>query len=118
MSEFPQLKTGAIIQFPARRTTQFATDVIQFLDGSEQRFRDYAAPLHRWIVRLDLLDETEVENVRTFLEQQNGAAGVFSFTDPWDGADYPHCSFEEPGITDSLTGPMAGRTSFTIRENR
>lgn len=37
---FPTLKTGATLQYPAQRATAFSTDVVRFVDGSEQRFRD------------------------------------------------------------------------------
>jgi len=118
MSTFPVLKTGAVIQVPTSRTMQFATDVVQFVDGSEQRFRSYAQPYHRWIVKFDALDEAELRNIRAFVQQVNGAAGLFSFTDPWDGTVYPTCTLEGDTTTDSLTGAMQGGTSLSIRENR
>jgi hypothetical protein len=118
MSTFPVLKTGAVIQMPASRTIQFATDVVQFIDGSEQRFRSYAQAYHRWIVKFDLLDDAELRNIRAFVQQVNGAAGLFSFTDPWDGTVYATCSLEDDTITDSVTGPMQSAARLTIRENK
>ena len=118
MSTFPILKTGAVIQVPASRTLRFATEVVQFIDGSEQRFRGYAQPYRRWILTFDTLDEDELQNIRTFVQQVNGAADLFSFTDPWDGAVYATCSIEDATVTDSLKGPMQGGTSLIIRENR
>jgi hypothetical protein len=118
MSTFPVLKTGAVIQVPASRAIQFLTDVVQFLDGSEQRFRSYAQPYHRWSVKFDALDETELQNIRAFVQQANGAAGLFSFTDPWDGTVYAKCSIEGDAVADSITGPMQSGTSLVIRENK
>lgn len=118
MADFPPLKTGAVMQYPASRTTRFSTDVVRFLDGTEQRFRDYVRPLRQWAIRLDLLDETELQKLRSFVQQQDGTTGVFSFTDPWDETEYAHCSIEGAGITDELTGPARGRSTITIRENR
>jgi hypothetical protein len=63
---FPHLKTGAIIQYPATKSTQHSTFVVRFLDGSDQRYRNYAAPLHRWNIRLDLLDEAEPRTLEHF----------------------------------------------------
>ena len=117
MGTFPVLKTGAVIQVPATRTIQFATDVVQFLDGREQRFRSYVQPYHRWSVKFDALDETELQNIRAFVQQVNGAAGSFSFTDPWDGTVYAACSIEG-AVADSVTGPMQSGTSLFIRENK
>src|SRR5437660_674934 len=118
MSAFPILKTGAVIQVPASRTIQFATDVVQFIDGSEQRFRSYAQPYHRWSVKFDALDETELQNIRAFVQRVNGAAGLFSFKDPWDGTVYAKCSLEGDAVTDSVTSPMHTGTSLIIRENK
>ena len=118
MSTFPVLKTGAVIQVPASRAIQFATDVVQFLDGSEQRYRSYAQPYHRWIVKFDFLDETELQNIRTFVQQVNGAAGLFSFADPWDGTIYAKCSIDSDAVIDTVAGPMQSGTSLIIRENK
>jgi phage-related protein len=95
MSNFPTLKTGATLQYPAQRATEFSTDVVRFIDGSEQRYRGYQAPLKRWIVQLDLLDETELHVLREFFRTESGAAESFSFTDPWDGTVYPNCSLDD-----------------------
>ena len=40
MNEFPKLKTGAVAQYPAQRTTRYSTHVMRFMDGSEQRYRE------------------------------------------------------------------------------
>ncbi len=45
MNEFPKLKTGAVLQYPAAKRLECLTQVTRFLDGSEQRFRDFAAPV-------------------------------------------------------------------------
>ncbi len=116
MDSFPTLKTGAVIQYPASRVTQFSSDVIEFLDGSEQRFYVFPQPYHSWIVKLDNLDETELQNIRTFIQDMKGAVGIFTFTDPWDGTTYPNCSLQGTEWTDSLAGPMQVGTSLTIRE--
>lgn len=118
MSNFPTLRTGAVLQYPAQRTNQFSTQVLRFVDGSEQRFRNYQTPLRRWMIRLDLLDETELHVLREFFRTQNGAAGSFSFTDPWDGTKYPACSLESDEMTEELKDELKGLTNLTVRENR
>lgn len=118
MGDFPILKTGAVIQFPASRVIQFATDVIQFLDGTEQRSPNYVQPFQSWIVKLSSLDETELQNIRAFIQEMNGAVGLFSFTDPWDSTVYPNCSLQGDMYTDSLIGPTQSVTNLIIRENR
>ena len=118
MSTFPVLKTGAVLQYPAERRAQFSTQRVQFLDGSEQRFSDYAAPLHRWVIRLDALDEIEMHQLREFFRTQRGASGSFSFTDPWDGTVYANCLVENDALTQTFTLEARGGAQIVVRENR
>jgi phage-related protein len=117
MATFPTLSTGAVLQYPANKTYSFSTHVVQFIDGAEQRFRDRAQYLHRWIVTLDLLTDSEMNGLREFFRIQNGAAGQFSFTDPWDGAVYANCSLETDEMTEVLEAEGQGKTALVIREN-
>lgn len=118
MADFPTLKTGAVLQYPAERALEFSTEVLRFVDGSEQRFRGYGAPLRRWMVRLDLLDDAELKRMETFFEASQGALGSFQFTDPRDGAVYANCSLEEDEMTIEFNAEQQGRTVLVVRENR
>jgi len=118
MNNFPTLKTGAVLQYPAQKAFAFSTSIVRFIDGSEQRFRVYQSPLHRWMIRLEMLDETELHQLREFFRTQAGAAGTFIFTDPWNGISYETCSIEEDEMRDTLAGESNAKTSLTIRENR
>src|SRR5262249_53533703 len=91
MAAFPNLKTGAVAQYPAERTRRFSNGVHRFMDGSKQRWPLYGSALRRWAIRLSLLDEAEL----TTLEDFFSANRSFSFTDPWDGTVYPNCSFDQ-----------------------
>ena len=117
MSTFPTLKTGAVMQYPAQRGLQFSTLALQFVDGSEQRFRGYAAPLHRWVVQLSLLDQSELAGLQEFFRNLDGAAQNFAFTDPANGTNYPSCSFESDSMAAALAAEWNGQTSLTILEN-
>ena len=118
MANFPALKTGAVAQYPLDRTRQFSTQVLRFLDGSEQRFAGFGAPLKRWRIRLELLDEAELASIEEFFAEQNGRAGTFAFTDPWDGTVHASCSFEDDRMTASYRGPGDGAASVGVKENR
>jgi len=118
MAQFPSLKTGAVMQYPARMDVRFGTTVVRFVDGSEQRFRLYPTPLHRWTIQLSLLDETELQQLRAFFREESGAFGSFSFTDPWTGKNYLTCSLESDSMSDSLADISNGKASLVIRENR
>ncbi len=118
MNTFPALKTGAVAQYPAQRSVEFSTLALQFVDGSEQRFRNYSAPLHRWGIQLRLLDQAELQQLQEFFRTMAGRAGLFEFTDPWDGTSYSNCSFSNDDLVTILAGEWRGETLLTIEENR
>jgi len=118
MATFPALKTGAVAQYPSDRAREFSTVVHEFVDGSEQRSPLFGAPLRRWMIRLDLLDEVEMFRLEQFFEQQRGAAGEFGFTDPWDGSVYPRCSFEGGAVELNFRGPGQGTLELIVKEKR
>ena len=91
MIDFPTLSTGAITQYPSERRTVYGNTVLRFVDGAEQRWREQRARLHRWVLRVSLLDETEAAILARFFDVQAGRAGHFSFQDPWDGVVYQDC---------------------------
>jgi Conserved hypothetical protein 2217 (DUF2460) len=117
MSIFPTLKTGAVMQYPAQRGLQFSTTALQFVDGSEQRFCNYPALLRRWVIRLSLLDQSELQQFGEFFRAIVGPVGDFAFTDPWDGTSYASCSLASDSMTALLAGEWNGETSLTVLEN-
>jgi len=117
MAEFPILKTGAIAQYPATRKESYDTTVLRFVDGSEQRFRNLARPLRTWVLRLELLDETETHELEQFFVVQRGSLDDFEFTDPWDGTLYASCRLEDQRFVGQYLGERRGMTSMTIAEN-
>ena len=118
MATFPALKTGAVAQYGSSRTRGFSTQVFRFLDGREQRFQNYGAPLRRWTIRLSLLDEAELTALESFFKSQGGRAESFAFPDPWDGTVYANCSFDNDQLVTQYDGQSAGMTSVTVKENR
>jgi phage-related protein len=118
MANFPALKTGVVAQYGSDRSRQFSTQVLRFVDGSEQRFPGYGTPLLRWVIRLELLDESELESLELFFENEGGRAGSFSFTDPWDGTVYANCSFDGDDLALEFQGVARGKTQVVVKENR
>jgi Conserved hypothetical protein 2217 (DUF2460) len=118
MASFPVLKTGVEAQYPLAFQTQCATDVVLFIDGTEQRFPRYPSPLRRWTVRLELLDEAELNATLLFFRTQRGINGTFSFKDPVDGTVYPDCSFVSDSIQTSLDATGRCTTAVAIQQNR
>ncbi|MGD0048631.1 MAG: DUF2460 domain-containing protein [Bryobacteraceae bacterium] len=118
MASFPTLKTSAVAQYPASKLVTFQNQVVRFVDGSEQRYRDCAGPLHQWVIRLNELDETEMAALEQFLASNQGSFGSFFFTDPWSNQTYTNCSFADDVIGLTSVEEMHGQTSVTVRENR
>ena len=118
MATFPCLKTKAVAQYPASKAIQFQNRVLRFVDGGEQRYRDAAGPLHRWVIRLDELDEGEMAGLEAFFAENEGRFAGFAFTDPWDGAQYANCSVQTDELELTSVEEMRGRTSLTVVENR
>lgn len=118
MTTFPKLKTNAVAQYPAAKTLRFANQVLRFVDGTEQRYRNAPGPLHQWTIRLSALDEGEMLAMEQFFQANQGRFGNFTFTDPWDNAEYVNCSLANDGIDLTTLGPFHGVTSLTVVENR
>lgn len=118
MATFPLLKTGAVAQYGSERRKHFSTQVFRFVDGSEQRFPGFGAELRKWVVRLNLLDESELINLQSFFQSEGGRAGTFSFTDPFDGVVYPKCRFEADEVDAVFGGIARGAAVVTISEVR
>lgn len=115
---FPKLSTNAVAQYPATRKVSFRNQVLRFVDGAAQRYRDSIGPLRQWDIRLDQLDEREMAAIERFFAANQGCFGNFEFTDPWDGQVYRNCSFASDALGLVSMAEMNGRTSFTVRQNR
>jgi hypothetical protein len=112
MPNFPLLKTGAVTQYPAQKSLAYSNYVARFLDGAEQRYRECSAPLSRWIIRLDLVDEAELNALDLFFLNQQGALGSFSFTDPWDSTAHANCSLEQDTLNEIARNVVEIRDSW------
>lgn len=118
MAEFPKLRTGAVAQYPTSRSLIFSTRVIEFVDGAEQRYREWDARLRRWEIRLGLLDEAEMSAIEEFFIARRGRADSFEFNDPNENVTYPDCSFETDSLSLEFEGEGRGKTTLIIKENR
>jgi phage-related protein len=118
MATFPQLKTGAVAQYPIARQEKFRTQTVRFLDGSDQRFRDLGGTAKRWIVQLRQVDESELAAIEEFFIQNQGAYGSFAFTDPWDGNVYDDCSLEADELSATTAEEMRCMTQLVVVRNR
>jgi len=117
MPTFPTLTTGAILQYPSVKRFSYSTRVMTFLDGSEQRFRQYPVQVQFWLVKLDKLTEDEVHKVETFIGMQLTQSAPFLFTDPWDGVEHPDCTIASDDFESAFDLNGRGSLSLVIRNN-
>jgi hypothetical protein len=115
---FPTLRTGAVAQYPATKATLYSTYVVRFLDGSDQRYRQFTPFLRRWSIRLDRLDEAELNALEQFFIAQQGRFATFAFVDPWTQVTIPSCSVDQDSLEFQLSGEALGATSLVVIENR
>jgi len=118
MGTFPTLKTGAVAQYPATKSLRFQNQILRFIDGTDQRYRDSAGPLRSWEIRLDKLDEGEMAMLENFYTDNQGSFGSFTFTDPWDGQVYSNCSLASDSLGLVSITEMQGGAALKVVENR
>jgi hypothetical protein len=118
MATFPNMKTSAVMQYPARRSVRYQNQAVRFVDGTEQRYRDSAGPLRQWEIRLDLLDERELGELEGFFAANQGNFGTFDFIDPWNGQSYKNCRLASDEMRLTASGEMRGSTLLVVREER
>ena len=118
MLTFPTLKTGSTVQYPFTCSEFFANDVKRFLGGDEQRYRTTPTSLHNWTVKLDLLDEAELQEVEALFQATNGSSDTFSFIDPVSGTVFPSCYFRSDSLNQVFKGELQSGTTIVIQESR
>ena len=116
MANFPTLSTGAIVQYPLGQTQTFATDVIRFLDATDQRCIVRANGLRQWLVRLDHLNNGELAAIEQFFVQMQGPNTLFNFFDPTTGQIVPNCRLAEAQGVTTYTAENIGGSQLIVSE--
>ncbi len=116
MADFPILNSGAITQYPTGLTSAQSIQVIRFLDGSDQRYSMQKRALRRWQIRLDLLNETEIQQIEAFFTDMQGDYLAFEFPDPLSGTMVPACRLAAPALVSEYLGVNNSATSFWVIE--
>jgi Conserved hypothetical protein 2217 (DUF2460) len=117
MTTFPVLATGAVAQYPSGRRMTYSTNVMQFVDGSEQRFRELSHPVRSWVIRLHHVSTEEMTNIQLFFNSVQGQFGSFTFVDPWDGSEHPDCSFDQETLSTLMLQEGRIQGYLVIRKN-
>ncbi len=117
MADFPTLSTGAVAQYPSKMSVRHQTEVLRFVDGTEQRWPQSGAAIRSWTINLARVTEEELAAVEEFFIAQQGRFGSFSFRDPFDGIVYQSCSFDADSLRSVLFDEESAQTTLTIRTN-
>ena len=82
MQYFPQLETGAMGQYPLRRTRRSRTIVNQTADGRCLKLADTAAGVTEWSLEYQELTDGEADSLAQFFGAVEGRLQPFTFLDP------------------------------------
>ncbi len=107
MPSFPTLSSGAVVKYPLTRTVVARTSVLEFVNGSEQRFIE-GKQTQRFRLQFDQIKTADMVTLQTFFSDSKGA-----FDQTWDltiGAEtITNCYFDsdEFSATESSEGVWA-----------
>jgi hypothetical protein len=82
MPTYPQLGSGALSQFPVKKTRRLRTVINQAADGSTIKLADPAAEATEWLLSYTELSDAEAAAVRAFFDSAEGTLNGFTFLDP------------------------------------
>ena len=116
MAIFPVLSSGAVMQYPASVEFGQSVQVIRFLDGSDQRFLNQGRQYRRWQIRLDSLNDSEMNQLETFFLAQDGEYCLFDFPDPFSSQNVPNCRLGTAGIANDFVGVDNGCSTLWVIE--
>ncbi len=104
MATFPILNSGAVAQYPINLVLSQSVQVLRFLDGSDQRFLNQGRQYRRWQITLNLLNESEINQIQFFFVAQQGEYSLFDFPDPISNQVIPNCRLGAAGLVTDLIG--------------
>jgi hypothetical protein len=84
MLYFPQLLSGATVQYPFVKRRIHRTIVSNAPDGRVLKLSDPARPMVEWELRFGTLSSQERTELETFFSTVEGRLGEFAFLDPTD----------------------------------
>lgn len=113
MASLPTVRSGAKALYPIRRTNNFSTRVIQFQNGTEQRWKS-RAPLNEFALQYTRINSTDRAALETFWASIKG-----SFDKTWDftlSTTYGNCVMLDDKLVIKQTSPLLWDVSFRFRQ--
>ena len=119
---YPQLESGALSQYPIRKTKRLRTVINQAADGSTMRLADPAAELTEWRLAYAELSDAEAAALEAFFTAAEGTLNGFTFVDPagnllaWSG-DFGNAVWQKDpllNLTSGAADPAGGTLAWTL----
>lgn len=82
MLYYPQLTTGAISQFPVRRSAAMRSVTNELTSGFTIRMADTGAQKVQWKLQYSSLTDAERSSIESLFEDSEGQLNTFTFLDP------------------------------------
>lgn len=122
MLYYPQLTTGAVSQFPVRRSTSMRTVANQLASGFAIRMADTGAQKVQWQLQYSSLTDGERSSIESLFEESEGQLNTFTFLDPTDNLlmwseDWTQAAWvADPlvQITGGLQDPLGGSDAMQL----
>lgn len=114
--EFPRLKTAAVQQYGSSVSSRFATRVLRFVDGTEQRFPVEKGAGKKWVLRYAQLAEGELAALDDFFLAMQGPTQEFTFEDPETGVRHERCRLMREELALHLDAEHGGSLEIEIVE--
>lgn len=122
MAVFPQLTTGALAQFPVKKSNQLRTVVNTMADGSVVKLADPAGAITEWQLQYSNLSDAEVTALEQFFLSMEGSLIFFTFLDPtanlfaWSDQLTNDVWTTDPfaGLTGGVADPLGGTNGWAL----
>jgi hypothetical protein len=122
MAVFPQLTSGALAQFPVKKSNQLRTVVNTMADGSVVKLADPGGVITEWQLQYSNISDAEAAALEQFFLSMEGSLNVFTFLDPtanllaWSDQLTNDVWTADPfsGLTGGLTDPLGGTNGWTL----
>jgi len=116
MPNLPSLQTGSTVQYPFVTSLKYSTEIIRFVDGSEQRFSQSGNVHRAWNVEFRDLTPSETEAIAAFVEDSTSTNQEFAFHDPVTGEVHSHCRLAAERVPVQHAGEKRSNLWLTIKE--
>jgi hypothetical protein len=115
MPTLPLLRSGSSVQYPFVTRHKCTTEIIRFIDGSEQRFTQ-AGATRTWKISLSDLMPEEVIALDAFAQSNLANNDRFTFHDPVSGDVLNQCNLATEPIEIEHVGEQRASLSLIVIE--